>query len=204
MGFYSAHQAEQYRRSVVEAMDCQKFLARFSDFLDGDLDDEAAGEMERHRSSCERCRRYARTLQSGIELLRSLPPLDVPRDFHPRLDRRLFSRDDQGPDSRSPLGSGATLGAVLSVAALVAIAAWAPSIRLSTPIMDLPAVVVAEPPAASFTPAQPRPTFPRNLSLFTTAEFQDGIWGDPHKLLREYSPILEHRRSQPLLRVGIE
>jgi hypothetical protein len=92
----------------------------------------------------------------------------------------------------------------MSVAALIAVAAWAPTIGQPAPTLELPAVVVAAPPAASFTPAQASPTFPRNLSIFTTTEFQDGIWGDPHNLLREYSPILEHRRSQPLIRVGIE
>ena len=69
-----------------------------------------------------------------------------------------------------------------------------------TPTQEPP----AEPPAAAFTPAEPTPTFPKNLSIFTETEFQDGIWGDSHKLLREYSPILDHRRSQPLIRVGIE
>jgi hypothetical protein len=110
-------------------------------------------------------------------------------------------RDDL---SKASMRSGARLGSVLSVAALIAAAAWAPSARQQTPAVELPAVVVAEPPAASFTPIRPAPTFRRNLSIFTTTEFQDGIWGDSHDLLREYSPILEHRRSQPLVRVGIE
>ncbi len=183
-------------------MDCQQFLARFSDYLDGRIEEGGVLEMERHQSGCDRCRKYARTLQSGIELLRALPPLDLPADFRPRLGHRLFHFEDGSP--RSSRGSGATMVSVLSVAALIAAAAWAPTIGQPDPTLELPALVVAAPPAASFTPAQGSPTFPRNLSIFTTTEFRDGIWGDSHSLLREYSPVLEHRRSQPLIRVGIE
>jgi hypothetical protein len=110
---------------------------------------------------------------------------------------------NESSSPKSALRSGARLGSVLSVAALIAAAAWAPSVRQPPAAVELPAVVVAEPPAASFTPTGTTPTFPRNMSIFTTTEFQDGIWGDSHNLLREYSPILEHRR-QPLIRVGIE
>jgi anti-sigma factor RsiW len=181
-------------------MDCQQFLARFSDYLDGRIEGEASMEIEGHRDSCEECRRYAQTLQTGLDLLRDLPSLDVPPEFYPRLNHFISQ-----PPAESPArGSGATLASVISVAALVATAAWAPTTGMPAPTPELPAVVVAEPPAGAFTPPEPAPTFRRNLSIFSETEFQDGIWGDSHKLLREYSPILDHRRSQPLIRVGIE
>lgn len=204
MGFAEVQKGEPSRRGVVEAMDCQQFLDHFSEFLDGNTESESWGEMDRHRSGCEECRRYAHTLQSGLEVLKDLPPLEVTPDFQARLARRILHLEVGPSVDRSSTGSGATLVSVLSVAALVALAAWAPSVRRPRPVLELPAVVVAEPPAPTFTRVQPRPTFPRSFSLFTRTEFRDGIWGDSHSLLREYSPILEHRRSQPLIRVGVE
>jgi hypothetical protein len=184
-------------------MDCHRYLAQFSEFYDGRAEVGVSQEMEAHRSACERCRRYSDTLEVGGDLLRALPTLDVPPDFRPRLDHRIFHLEDGVSIAREALGTGATTVSVLIVAVLVAFSAWAPAVKVMNPVVELP-VVVAKPPAASFTPARTNPTFPRNLSLFTTTEFQHGIWGDSHDLLREYSPILERRRNQALIRAGIE
>jgi hypothetical protein len=93
---------------------------------------------------------------------------------------------------------------MLLVAVLTAAAAWVPALDRSATNVELPAVVVATPPTPSFTPVEAQPTLPRSLSFFSTTEFQDGIWGDSHDLLREYSPILERRREQAFIRAGIE
>lgn len=185
-------------------MDCPQFLVQFSEFLDGRAEAQVSEEMEAHRSSCGRCRRYLRTIETGREVLRSLPALEVPPDFRPRLDHIIFHLEDGTAIARQSLGSGATMIAVLAVAALVVVSAWAPGVNRGDPSFELPPVLVAEPPPASFTPAAGTPTFSRNLSIFTTTEFRDGIWDDSHDLLREYSPILDRRRDQLLSRVGIE
>ena len=185
-------------------MDCQKFLDHYSEFIDGRGQEETFREMEAHRYECERCRSYSRTFEAGRELLQELNTLDVPSDFRPRLDHRIFHLEDGASLARPSLGSGATMASVLAVAVLLAFSAWAPAVGDVEPLVELPALVVASPPGASFTPARTAPTFPATRSLFTTTEFQDGIWGDSHDLLREYSPVLDHRRSQPVVRVGIE
>lgn len=184
-------------------MDCQQYLARFSEFFDGTTSPGLSKEMEAHRGECDRCRHYSETLETGGNLLRALPPLDVPQDFRLRLDHRILHLEDGSSIARESVGTGATTVAVMAVAALVALSAWAPTIGGPDSTVVLPPVVVETPPP-SFTPARTNPNFPRNLSLFSTTEFQDGIWGDSHDLLREYSPILERRRGQVLVRVGIE
>ena len=163
-----------------------------------------AGKLEAHLSECPKCRRYSEALLAGRDLIRSLPSLDVPSDFRPRLDHRIFHIEDGKSIARQSMGTGATTVSVLAVAVLVALSAWAPVLQLLDSQVELPPVIVAEPTLPSFTPEEPKPTFPRNLPIFTTTEFQDGIWGDSHDLLREYSPIGERRRNQALLRVGIE
>jgi hypothetical protein len=70
--------------------------------------------------------------------------------------------------------------------------------------VDLPAVVVATPSPPSFRPVSGSPTFPRTFPLHRTGEFQDGIWGDTHTLLFEYSSLSERRRDLDLVRTGTQ
>ena len=185
-------------------MDCQEYLLRASDHLDGRTAADESEQIETHRSSCGRCRRSSETLEAGRSLLQSLPDLEVPSDFRARLNHRIFHLEDGAHIARESSGSGATLASVFAMAVVLAVTAWAPAIGSQSPAVELPAVVVASPPASSFTPVPFAPTFPRDLSIFSTTEFQDGIWGDSHNLLREYAPILDRRRDLPIVRVGIE
>jgi anti-sigma factor RsiW len=185
-------------------MDCPQYLAQFSDYFDGRAEVEVSEEMEAHRFACQRCRRYSEVLEAGGKLLRDLPSPEIPPDFQPRLDHRIFHVEDGASIAREAMGTGATTVSVLAVALLVALSAWAPAVTSPERTIELPPVVVAGPPPAAFISTGSHPTFPRNRSFFGNTEFQDGIWGDPHALLREYSPILERRRTQALVRVGVE
>ena len=185
-------------------MDCQEFLALFSEFIDGRAGEGVSTEMEAHRSACDRCRHYSKTFEAGRELLRGLPAPEMDSDFHQLLDHRISHQEELASLASPALRSGATIPSILAVAVLVAVSAWAPTMGVGDQEVDLPAVVVAEPPVPSFTPAGLNPTLPRSRSFFTTTEFQDGIWADAHDLFREFSPVLDNRRARPLVRVGIE
>jgi hypothetical protein len=197
--------AKKWTRSFVRPMECMEYLARFSEFIDGRTEAPVTQEMDLHRSRCEQCMKYSRTLEAGRELLRSLPDIEVPSDFNLRLENQIqsLSAGTGTPTSNGSLGSGAKGFAVLAVAGLMILAAWAPTLGPSGEGVDLPPVVVESPPP-SFTQTERNPTFPKNLSIFTETEFQDGIWGDSHDLLREYSPIMDRRRHPAAIRVGIE
>jgi len=184
-------------------MKCLDFLAGSSELLDGRIQGDEQGEMEDHLSGCPRCRQYHSTLEQGLDLLRRLPSLDVPEDFHPRLDHRIYHIEDGASISRETLGSGATTISVIAVAAFLAFVAWAPN-GIREAVVELPTIVVARPPAEAFTPRPRRPTFSQGPSLFTTADFQDGLWGDTHQLLFEYSSLSGRRRGQALSRVGLQ
>jgi len=185
-------------------MDCQQYMAKLSELIDGRVEESVSRDMDVHRSACAGCRRYSDILESGRRILKSLPALEVPGDFRARLDHRILHIEDGSSLSRQGLSTGATIASVLSVAVVLAAAAWAPALAFRSPTVELPPVVVAEPSPPDFTRTPSRPTFSRNLSVFSTIEFQEGIWGDSHDLLREYSPILDRRREQSLIRVGIE
>jgi hypothetical protein len=130
--------------------------------------------------------------------------MDVPGDFRARLTHRIYHLEDGPSIARESLGSGATTLAVLAVALLLGFAAWAPRADRGTGTLELPAVVVGPPTLRTFTARHRRSTFPRGPSFFTTAEFQDGPWGDTHRILFEYSSLSERRRSAVLSEIGIQ
>jgi hypothetical protein len=183
-------------------MDCQEYLCHFSDFLDDRTNDEVSKAMEEHRSTCVCCRRYSEILEAGAGALRSLPALEVPVDFRARLDHRIFHIEDGPSIARESLGTGATTVSILAVAALLALSAWAPVVGATRPMSELPALIVQGPPPPTPVPDSARPTFSRSRSLFVTSEFREGIWGEPHQLLREYSSLSERRRAETAVRMG--
>ena len=185
-------------------MDCSQYLTLFSDDLDGKASAEVSAEIEAHRSACPGCDRYSRTLEAGIDLLREVPLLDVPSDFRPRLDHRIFHLEDGAAIARETLGTGATTVSVLAVAVLLAFAAWTPTVRMTGSTVELPTLVVASPPSTTFTRGRRGPTFSRSLSLFPSTDFQDGFWGDAHQLLFEYSSLSARRRDPAFAGISIQ
>lgn len=185
-------------------MECSEFLALSSDFRDGRIGRDRLGEMEAHLAVCGRCRRFHSALETGVDVLRRLPDLDVSEDFRDRLTHRIYHIEDGPSIARESLGSGATTLAVLAVALLLGFAAWAPRAEGGRQALELPAVVVSPPTDRTFTAGRRPSTFQRGFSVFTTAEFQDGPWGDTHRLLFEYSSLSERRRSAALSEVGIQ
>ena len=125
-------------------------------------------------------------------------------DFRPRLDHRIYHLEDGASIARENLGTGATAVSVMAVAILLAFAAWTPTIRLATPAVELPPLVVVQPSASSFTWNLRSPTFSRGLSLLPPTDFEDGFWGDPHLALFEYSSLSDRRRNQILAGISIE
>ncbi len=187
----------------MKQMDCQEYLRHFSDHFDGHADARISKAMEEHRSTCVRCHRYAEILIAGAGALRTLPALEVPCDFRARLDHRIFHIEDGPSIARESLGTGATTVSILAVAALLALSAWAPVVGATRPMSELPALIVEGPLAPpTSAPDSARPTFVRSRSLFVTAEFREGMWGDAHQLLREYSSLSERRRAESAVRVG--
>jgi anti-sigma factor RsiW len=184
-------------------MKCSEFLARFSEYYDGGDSAGGASDLEAHLASCPRCQQYRWTVEEGIRLARELPSIDVPRDFRARLTHRIYHVEDGEAIARERLGSGTTTLAILAVAAFIALAAWTPLLDHRTSV-ELPALVVSAPPGSSVAPAPAPPTFSRSLSAFTSSEFQEGIWGDPHQLLFRYSTVSERRVGPFWARTGLQ
>jgi anti-sigma factor RsiW len=59
-------------------MKCPEVLRSLSDYLDDDLDEEAADEIDLHLAGCPPCQAFLNTLQRTVEFCRdtTVPPLE--------------------------------------------------------------------------------------------------------------------------------
>ncbi len=125
-------------------VDCARFLDEYSEFRDGFLAPEESREFEAHLTSCPSCARYDRVVARGGHIFRDLPELQPSEDFAARLQHRIFHLEDE---MRAPgrTFSGVPTSAVLSIAAVLALAAWLPVLQPQDRLYHLPAVMASAP-----------------------------------------------------------
>ncbi|HUF75957.1 MAG TPA: zf-HC2 domain-containing protein [Longimicrobiales bacterium] len=166
-------------------MNCSEFVARFTDYADGEAPPTDVEAMEEHLGSCESCRRYRSVVEHGAALLRSLPAPELREDFQPRLQHRLYHVQEERslPEqvtSRTPAF------AVFGIALLLTAVAWSPLLRGSAPVIQLEPIVVDRAPTAPRV--RPVSTQRRPLQLRAAPALNEGLWDDT-RLLYEYSPL---------------
>ncbi len=66
-----------------------------SDYIDGDLDEEAAKGVESHLAICPPCTAFFETLKATVKLLGSQTKKDAPTSFRERLQDRLQRESNQ-------------------------------------------------------------------------------------------------------------
>ena len=130
-------------------MDCTAFVAHFTDYLDGALTHGEEREMEEHLASCGSCRRYKSVVEHGRSVLQSLPVPELAENFSSQLETRLFRADAPSDD----VASRAPALAVLGIAVLLTVVAWAPLLIGGSPVVQLQPIVVDDAP----TPLRPLP-----------------------------------------------
>ncbi len=108
------------------AMTCEEYLARHSEYLDEELGTEAAAEMRRHSAGCARCARYDRVLRRGLALVRDLEPVLPSRDSYLSLHEHLARTTPVPPAVAVPR---VPLAASIAVAGVVALVAWSALFR---------------------------------------------------------------------------
>ncbi|HEX6939737.1 MAG TPA: zf-HC2 domain-containing protein [Longimicrobiales bacterium] len=169
---------------------CQEFLARHSDYLDGELDVRESVRMEAHRASCPKCARYDRTVRHGVRLLRALPEVEPSQDFLPRLQHRIYTLEEESRSGKRATGVGAL--ASLAVAGTIALLAWSPVLRLGLGAGGAGAAAgrgpVAEAPTAPGgpggrpSPARPEPSPRGGVAVQLAAEAEDLPRIDPRSV----------------------
>lgn len=188
------------RVSVESPMTCVDFIEGFSDYVDGRGAPDFVERARSHRDACPRCRRYEEVFLRGRELLRATEVPEVPEDFGPRLQHRLYHVDDERALGRSSSSSAAAL---LSIAALLLVAAWSPSL-FGEPEVELAPIVVSRPAPRPLRIRFPMPSLLPPPS--PTALDLDGrdLWHTPSALLLEYAPVWARYRQGGLVRTGLQ
>jgi hypothetical protein len=145
-------------------MRCSDFLASYSDFRDGLIDDPATERrMAAHLLSCPQCTRYDARVARGVTLLRTFTDLDPSPQFRRRLRRCTAKPPLRLEQSVRPAPAGIMAG--LMVATAIVLLVWsvrttdapAPMTRAATESMPpapppLPSIVaIPSPPFVSFT-----------------------------------------------------
>lgn len=125
-------------------LDCSEFLMDYSGFRDGSLEEVRRAAMQAHLASCRSCERYDRVIQGGVALLRGLPEIEPSSDFMPRLRHRIYHLEDAAV-LRERRASGASAVLLSGIALAIAATAWAPLVRTSPPVIELPPIVAHAP-----------------------------------------------------------
>ncbi len=71
-------------------MECREFLARYSEFLDGELGESKHGKFIDHIETCEKCSTYHEILSDGLHSYQGQQEVHLSDDFSLRLQHRLF------------------------------------------------------------------------------------------------------------------
>lgn len=136
-------------------MDCEEFLAGYSDFLDKKFERHPLAEYCEHLLRCTSCGEYDRVVRRGLQLVRQLEPPEPREDFVPRVHHRLLSR----ARAIAPRDGRGWLGTAVAAAAVGLILVTTISeVQEKSENVELPPVVV-----------QPRSQEPEMLSLFGPA-----------------------------------
>jgi hypothetical protein len=147
-------------------MDCEEFLAGYSDFLDRKFERHPLANYCEHLLRCTSCGEYDRVVRRGLQVVRQLEPPEPRKDFVSRVHRRIVSR----ARSIAPRDGRGWLGTAVAAAAVGLIVVTTISrVGEDSEQVELPPVVVEprsqEPEVPSlFGPA---PRFRPETDLFT-------------------------------------
>jgi hypothetical protein len=196
----------------MAALECSEFLARFSEFHDELPEAAERGLLHEHHETCPSCRRYARVVDQGVKILKDLPRPEPSEGFRSTLNHRirpLSIASSSGahlphPSIGSQMTSGANMGAVAAIAVVLCVIAWSPTLLPASSEVELPAVVVSAPPGSLASPDARATGLFASPASFPLAPSPEGLWGRPHLLLYEYSPLSGQNRRPRLVRAALD
>ncbi len=73
-------------------MNCRGVIKELSNYLDGDLDEAARAELERHMGHCGDCRLVVDTTRKTVQIFCNSEPVPLPSDVRERLHQALEKR----------------------------------------------------------------------------------------------------------------
>lgn len=73
-------------------MNCTEFLAKLTDYFDGQIDPELLTEVKAHLGSCHHCEVIVSTTKETISIYRHQQPYDFPEELSARLRAAVMKR----------------------------------------------------------------------------------------------------------------
>lgn len=73
-------------------MNCTEFLAKLTDYFDGQIDPELLAEVKEHLGSCHHCEVIVSTTRQTISIYRHHEPYDFPEELSSRLRAAVMKR----------------------------------------------------------------------------------------------------------------
>lgn len=73
-------------------MNCTDFLAKLTDFFDGEVDPSLLAEVKEHLGSCHHCEVVVDTTRHTIDVYREQQPYDFPEELSNRLCASVMER----------------------------------------------------------------------------------------------------------------
>ncbi len=73
-------------------MNCTDFLAKLTDYFDGQIDPDLLAEVKQHLCSCHHCEVVVDTTRKTIDIYRGHEPYDLPEDVSNRLRAAVMER----------------------------------------------------------------------------------------------------------------
>jgi hypothetical protein len=132
-------------------VNCSEFLQEYSSYRDGLLDGAQLEALEAHLRGCATCTRYDEVIGGGVELVRSIKPVETSDDFMLRLQHRIYHVDDEMKSAR--YSSGASVALTVAIAAAIGITAWTPTVKSKVPQLDLAPMMANAPVRPDVVPS---------------------------------------------------
>jgi anti-sigma factor RsiW len=88
--------------SPVPPSECADLFARLSEYLDGDLSQEARSAMEQHICACPPCIEFIESLRRTIDLCHHFEPTGSPAPVSNEAKRELLSVLQSALAARNP------------------------------------------------------------------------------------------------------
>ncbi|HHV97235.1 MAG TPA: hypothetical protein GXX37_12330 [Clostridiaceae bacterium] len=86
-------------------MNCEQVKDSISHYIDNELDEKECSEFEKHIKSCEACRNELNEILETVELLRSIPQVELPSNFKQELHEKLIKvKEEEEEKSRKKKG----------------------------------------------------------------------------------------------------
>ena len=87
-------------------MNCTDFLAKLTDYFDGQIDPDLLAEVKEHLGTCRHCEVVVNTTRKTIDIYRHEQPYEFPEELSTRLRSAIMARcnaSKEGAEAKAKL-----------------------------------------------------------------------------------------------------